>query len=245
MFINILICDDCQDDLRALKKNIERFFFNLPDSFDYHIDDYSSGEELLSKYKENHYHVVFLDIELPGINGIEVARKLRENNNNLIIVFVTSYNQFMRDSFEVQPYQYLEKPILFEATKKVCQSIIKTLSNNHSSILTISTDEGDFVINLQELMYIQNIKGKKNVIEFHLQNNDIHITNGTIQSWENELKKYGFVSSMRGILVNINHVRVITNDQVILKNNEALPLSRRQAKTIHENFVNHVVSLIK
>lgn len=245
MLINILICDDCQDDLQALKKNLERFFFSLPDTYDYHIDSFSSGEELLNNYSNNTYHIVFLDIEMPGINGLEVARKLRENNSSLIIVFVTSYDQFMKESFEVQPYQYLEKPILYESTKKVCQSILKTISKNHSSILTISTADGDFVINLQEIMYIQNIKGRKNIIEFHLKNGDIHISNGTIQSWENELKPYGFVFSMRGIIVNIYHIRVITSNQIILKNNEALPLSRRQAKIIHETFVNHVISLIK
>ena len=94
-------------------------------------------------------------------------------------------------------------------------------------------------------MYIQNIKGKKNYLEFHLQSGEIHITNGTIQSWENKLEKYGFVPSMRGIIVNIYHVKIIQSTQVILKNNEALPLSRRQAKIIHETFVNHVISLIK
>ncbi len=245
MFINILICDDCQEDLMALRQNIERFFFNLPDTYDYHIDSFSLGTELLKKYNENHYQIVFLDIEMPEINGLEVAKKLRENNNSLFIIFVSSYDQFMKDSFEVQPYQYLEKPIMFDSTKKVLQSIIKTLSNNQSSILTISTVDGDYLINLKELMYIQNIKGKKNYLEFHLQSGEIYITNGTIQSWENALKEYGFVPSMRGILVNIYHIKIIQSTQVILKNNESLPLSRRQAKIIHETFVNHVISLIK
>ena len=198
MFINILICDDCQEDLMALRQNIERFFFNLPDTYDYHIDSFSLGTELLKKYNENLYQIVFLDIEMPEINGLEVAKKLRENNNSLFIIFVSSYDQFMKDSFEVQPYQYLE-----------------------------------------------NIKGKKNYLEFHLQSGEIYITNGTIQSWENALKEYGFVPSMRGILVNIYHIKIIQSTQVILKNNESLPLSRRQAKIIHETFVNHVISLIK
>ena len=245
MFINILICDDCQEDMIALKKNIERFFFGLPDSYDYHIDTFSSGIELLENYKESPYQIVFLDIEMPRINGLEVAKKLREKNNSLIIIFVSSYDQFMKDSFEVQPYQYLEKPILYESTKKLFQSIIKTLSKTQSTILTISTNEGDYLINLNELMYIQNIKGTKNYLEFHLQNGEILATNGTIQSWENKLRQYGFIPSMRGIIVNIYHVKIIQSTQIILKNKEVLPLSRRQAKVIHENFVNHVISLIK
>ncbi len=245
MIINILICDDNPNDLLNLKKNIDRFFFQLPESFDYHIDECTSGESLLSMCSENVYHALFLDIELPGINGLEAAKKLRKSNNSIIIIFVTSYDQFMRDSFEVQPYQYLEKPIHFESAKKVCQSIIQTISNNHSSILAISTANGNILINIHDLAYIQSVKGKKNLLEFHLKNREIHYTNGTILAWENELKDYGFIFSRRGVLVNINLVHIITNDQVILKNNETLPLSRRQAKTFHDTFVNHVISIFK
>ncbi len=244
MIINILLCDDCKNDLRLLKKYIEQFFFQLPDSFDYHIDECSSGEDLLSKCKENLYQAVFLDIEMPGMNGLETARALRESNSSILIVFVSSYDRFMRDSFEVQPFQYMEKPVNCDMTKKVCQSIIKVLSENRFSILAISTGNGDILIDIHNLTFIQAQKGHKNSLEFHLNTGKYHVTSGTVLAWENELKKYGFISSRRGVLVNINQVLGISDNQIILKNKETLPLSRRQARIFHDTFVNHVISVL-
>ena len=244
MIINILLCDDSKNDLRLLKKYIEQFFFQLPDSFDYHIDECSSGEDLLSKCKENLYHAVFLDIEMPGMNGLETARALRDSNSSILIVFVSSYDRFMRDSFEVQPFQYMEKPVSYDMTKKVCQSVIKVLSEKRSSILTISTGNGDILIDIHNLTYIQTLKGHKNSLEFHLNTGNYHVASGTVFAWENELKEYGFISSRRGVLVNINQVLGISDNQIVLKNNEILPLSRRQARIFHDTFVNHVISVL-
>ena len=245
MTLSILLCDDDQNDLDVLKTNLDQFFFKSPDTFEYHIDTCTSGEELLNLFSQGVYNIVFLDIELSGINGIEVARKLRNDNNSLIIVFVTSYDSFMRASFEVQPFQYIEKPVNRESIRKICLSIIDNLSKTHSYIITIPTALGNNIINIHDLSYIQAVKAHKNTIEFHLKNGTVFVSTGTLLAWEAELKEYGFLQSCRGFLVNIHQVRIITSNQIILLNNEVLPLSRRQYKIIHDTFVNHVISVLK
>ncbi len=244
MIISILICDDNNDDLNNLKNNIDRFFFELPESYDCRIQTCHTGEELLSLTKSNLYHAIFLDIELPGINGIDVAKKIRENNDNLFIIFVTSYERFMRDSFEVQPFQYIEKPITNECTYKICRSLINAISKKLFSIITISTTDGDILLNTHDLMYLKSVKNEKLVLEFHLSTGEKYITNGKIAFWEKELKSFGFLSSIRGTLVNIKHVRIIADNHIILKNDEILPLSRRQSKLFNDTFVNHVISVL-
>ena len=244
MIISILICDDDNEDLCRLKNYIDRFFFELPEFYDYRIDTCTTGDELLSLTKVHLYHAIFLDIELPGINGIDVAKKIRESNDSLFIIFVTSYERFMRDSFEVQPFQYIEKPVTFEFTRKICHSLINAISKKLFSIITISTIDGDLLLNTHELMYLQSVKNKKLVLEFHLSTGEKYITTGKIAFWEKELKTYGFLSSIRGTLVNINHVRIIADNQIILKNDEILPLSRRQSKLFSDTFVNHVISIL-
>ena len=240
-----MICDDNSDELQILKSYIERFFFELPESYNYKIDTCSNGEELLAKCNSLVYHAIFLDIELPDFNGIDIAKNLRKENDNVFIIFVTSYEKYMRDSFEVQPFRFIDKPISYEFTYKICQSLIKALTKTHFSIITISTVDGEMLINANELLYIQSVKNKKNTLSFFLSNGDKHISTGKFSYWEEELKSFGFISSIRGTLVNINHVRIITNNQLILKNDEILPLSRRQAKLFHDTFVNHIISVLE
>ena len=105
--------------------------------------------------------------------------------------------------------------------------------------------KSDILLNTPELMYLQSVKNHKLLLNFHLSNGKTYVANGKISFWEKELKPFGFLSSIRGTLVNINYVRIITNNQIILKNDGILPLSRRQAKLFNDTFVNNIISVLQ
>jgi DNA-binding LytR/AlgR family response regulator len=243
MLINYLLCDDNLEDLKSLETSLLRYSFELPDYIQYHIDTCTSGLDFLKLCREKTYQVAFLDIEMPGINGLEAAQSLRQTNEDILIIFITSYNQYLRDSFNVQAFQYLDKPLNYNILSDLCNTITKKLAKSNHHIISIETEQGDILINLDELMYIE-VSNRK-MLSFHLSNQKVYTTAGIMNYWETTLKDYGFVIPCRGKLTNINFVRVITKDQIVLKNGEILPLSRRQSKIIHDLFANKVLSTIR
>lgn len=138
MNLNIAICDDEINDISILKKYISRY--NVETDNNIVVSSFLSAKELLLDYSNNHYDVVLLDIEMPDINGMDLAKQLRETDDDLFIVFTTSYPEYMHESFEVQPFQFLTKPIDYKAVCKLFNDINKKITRSSKSIVIIDTE---------------------------------------------------------------------------------------------------------
>lgn len=115
--IKIAICDDNIEMAHNLENTIYQMSFNNIET-----DVFTSGIELLKHYKaDGSYNIILLDIEMPPVNGIEIALKLRELDSNIVLIFVTAYKEYVYQIFEALPFRFLEKPVsaqkLFEAIK--------------------------------------------------------------------------------------------------------------------------------
>ncbi|HIT85165.1 MAG TPA: response regulator [Candidatus Ornithomonoglobus intestinigallinarum] len=123
--VNIAICDDNIEHISAL----EKYLFEIS-NIKIECDAYLSGESLVDAYKNNieRYDVVFLDMEMRELNGIETANLIREFDEHIIIVFVTSHSEYMKESFQCQPFRFIEKPLDYDELKKVFYDIKDKLS---------------------------------------------------------------------------------------------------------------------
>lgn len=106
--MRIAICDDNMNYINIIENYIDKFKKTAVE-----CDAYISGEELVYAYRENEerYDVIFLDMEMEQLNGIETANHIREFDEHVIIVFVTSHTEYMRDSFKCAPFRFLVKPV--------------------------------------------------------------------------------------------------------------------------------------
>ncbi len=122
--INIAICDDNIEHINIL----EKYLFEIS-SVKIECDVYQSGESLVEAYKNNveRYDVVFLDMEMNELNGIETANIMREFDEHIIIIFVTSHTEYMRESFKCSPFRFLLKPIDVDELKTVVYDMSKKL----------------------------------------------------------------------------------------------------------------------
>ena len=113
--VNIAICDDNTKPISIL----ENYLFEIS-NIKIECDAYQSGESLVNAYKNNieRYDVVFLDMEMKELNGIETANLIREFDEHIIIVFVTSHSEYMKESFQCQPFRFIEKPLDYDELKK-------------------------------------------------------------------------------------------------------------------------------
>ena len=245
MLINVLLCDDDIADLQKLYDMLEKFLFKLPDFYNYHIDYCTTGNEFLSLAEKNIYQIAFLDIELPDISGLEAAKKLRNQNEDIIIVFVSYHDRYLRDILEVQPFRYLDKPLNPKLLENTCQAILGQMEKNKASILCIEHEKEKQLINTKDILFIDVDRKQKNVLCFHLTNNSTVIGNGTLRDYAALLEERDFVSPKKGYLVNLRFVKSLTANQIYLKDNTVLPLSRRQAKQVENLFANHILAIIR
>ena len=101
--MRIAICDD----EKIFRDQIKKYILEV--SSDSSIDEYTCGDDLAGS--ESNYDIIFLDIEMPGISGIETAEKLRENGSDADIIFLTSHVEFVYEAFKVRAFRFLQKPI--------------------------------------------------------------------------------------------------------------------------------------
>lgn len=242
MEIRIAICDDTINELAIMKKFLEQFI--IKNDIKISMDAFNSGNELLTAYKNKPYDIIFLDIEMPNSNGLYIAKQIRSyDKDKTYIIFTTSYPKYMHDSFEVQPFQFLIKPISYEMIEKQLISILDKMTNSHDQKIVIDVIGEKHFIDLNNLLYISTTKGKKLCLTFHLLDGEIE-SHGKISEYETSLFPYGFFSTSRGFIVNLNNIASFNSERIILKTGISIPISRRKLTDFQKYYANHIIKFI-
>lgn len=242
MILRVGICDDEISMIQVLRGYVEQY--QMGQDMELEIECFTEGEKLLSYNRENPYQVVLLDVEMPHMDGMEVAKRLREDmQDDIFIVFVTSYPKYMQESFEVQPFQFLVKPIQYEQVEKLFQDIIHRYEHSHITKVIIGMDKEKYLINVRDIMYMKTLKDKKPLLQYVLEDRTL-IGEGTIQQWEESLERYAFVSPCRGYLVNLNYVMKIQHTKLCLLNGTIIPISRRRVKILQSMFFDKIMDVM-
>ena len=230
MKLNIAICDDEQNQIEYIK-DIVSAWAETSGHFP-HFAEFPSAEAFLFDYAENqNYDILLLDIEMAKMNGIDLAKKVREGNNRVQIVFITGYPDFMSEGFEVAALHYLMKPVKKEKLFSVLDRAVENLGKKEES-LVLETENGVLRVNFSEIMLAE-AKGHDTVLT---------LTSGieTAKIGINDLEKKldtSFVRSHRSYLVGLRHITRITKTDVILDNGALIPLSRRMYAEVNQKFI--------
>lgn len=234
MIFNIAACDDDQNDIKILQEHLQKLSIMM--DVDFNITFFNDSRKLLATYQPGTFQLLFLDVEMPGLDGIELAKKIRAlPDRNVRIIFVSSYPKYMKDSFNVQAFQYLTKPY---SEKELCEIIVQIIDDyKHSKIekTMICTDHSEEIINLSDIISIKSSNAKKKTLHVTTTHRTIEAT-GIIGDFERELSEHGFVSPCRGYLINIQHLHYFKNTDLIMSNGMSIPLSRRREKNIRNLF---------
>lgn len=238
--LHIALCDDNPASIEIL----EKYFDILNDStIDYDVyfsDVYFSAEELY-RYKLNNeltYDIYILDIEMQGMNGLELAKTIRTNEPNALIIFLTSYSEYVFDVFEVITFDFLLKPITFKRFQKVLQKA-STYLNMNKKLFSFSYCKKNFSIPCSEIMYIDK-SGRKAFLHTPKSTYTLNMTLSNILTHVDP-NLFGKIRS--SCIVNLEYVQEVVRDELLLKNGESLFVSRNYRHTIksqHLNFIrNH------
>lgn len=241
MKINIAICDDEIHSLTKTKVLLEQYIVRQDKSFS--VQGYTDSIAFLKAYQENpDIDILFLDIEMPGMDGLTLAKEIRKlNKKRTEIIFVTSYPKYMQSSFSVHPYHYLTKPISFDDLETLFNDLLSELDSHQLKKLHIVSAEGESLLDINDIIHISVVKGKKNILEYKTTNKTI-IGRGNIQELSEQLKPYHFCTIYRDVLCNAAHIQYFSKGKVIFDNGEAYPVSRMYEKDIRTIFAHNVIN---
>jgi len=228
------ICEDEQRILDYLMKKLPLEMRNagLPMEF----TGFTSGLPLLESISSGDaYDILFLDIEMPDMNGIEVCRKIRAVNADVLIIFISNKEELVFQTFEVRPFRFVRKSHFREELPSLIADIKGEFDRQKGYILTIRENGSSqiYQLSLNALLYVEVI-GK--YCDFHMTDRKVTVRY-TITQLEDELTKYGFLRPHRSYLVNYRYIYNIGGHSITLDNHEEIPISRRRVDEIKDAFL--------
>ena len=222
--INIGICED---ELHY-RVNIKDMLGDILSTYsiNYKIYEFSSGEELLSNYPKD-LDILIMDIQLKIINGMDTARKIREFDQNLEIIFMTSFSEFMQEGYEVKAYRYILKPI---SERKISRNIlpcINEIMKKKNNYLTINVKNYVDRIKIDSIVYIET--DRPNILIY--TNDNKYTTKMSISKIDKILREHGFFRCHNSYIVNLKLVESM-NSNTLKIGEKYIPISKYRVKEL-------------
>ena len=219
--MKIAICDDDMNFMNTICPLLEKWAEerNIPLT----LYQLQSGDSLLLTLKKEYIDLILLDVVMPLLNGIETAWELRNSNQTIPIIFLSSSKEFAVDSYELKAFHYLLKPVSEDRLFAVLDDFLKTTIKNNDFIVA-QTITGFCKITLSDVVYLE--AQNKHV--------NVYLTNGSIPKIRESFakceelfpKEKGFHKCHRSYIVNLNHVREFTKTLIVTNANDLIPISR-------------------
>lgn len=227
--INIAIVEDEVAQADILKSHLKRYADEYKVAFN--IRQFDNGICFIDNYAAD-YDIIFMDVKMPMMNGIEVAHKLRELDKKVLLFFVTSMQQYAVRGYEVEAMDYIIKPIgYYEFALKITKAMDKLQKNLKTVNFLVKTKMGYKKLDASEILYVE-ISGHHSV--FHTISGDYRQYQ-TISSIEKELDGYGFARCNNCYLVNLSYVSAIKDYTVVVGKHELL-ISHPRKKEFTDKF---------
>lgn len=222
--INIGICDDELHYRSKIKDILEKTLRSYP--INYNIYEFSSGEELLDNYPKD-LDILIMDIQMKIINGMDTARKIREFDENLEIIFMTSFAEFMQEGYEVKAYRYILKPISERKISKNILPCINEIMKKRNNYLTINVKNYIDRIKIDSIIYIET--DRPNILIYTHDN--MYTTKMSISKMEKILSEYGFFRCHNSYIVNLKLVESM-NSNTVRVDGKNIPISKYRVKDL-------------
>ena len=233
--INIAVVEDSKEDLDNCLNLLNRDGKEKNIKFD--IQTFESGDAFLMRFKSQ-YDFVILDINLFAMNGIDVARKIREKDEEVVIMFATNLAKYATKGYEVDAVDFVLKPLTYASFYLRLERVIKKLKKKEDFFLVIPNGGGFSKVNINDILYVEVIAHD---IIFHTINGDDITTSGTLKKYEEQLKGHWFIRCNSCYLVNARKIKRVEKLDIQLTNDEIIAISHPKRKSFMESFKKYVM----
>lgn len=236
--INFVLCDDNTQYLELLKNFVERECSRiLSESEDYNVGPaFCSGDELMEYIKEHHVDVLLLDIDMPNLNGFEVAKVICKDYKNTKIIFMSAYDNFVYNAFEFYPFAYLRKSHISEELPRVLRRVVDKIREPDRKMI-ISTTSGMKMVDISSITHVES---DRNYYIVHIIHGKKYTCRGTLAEFEKNVAKYDFFRIHSAFLINLEHVERTLENGFLLVHNTSLPIAQRRMQDFKKAYMDYI-----
>ena len=233
--MRILICDDDPLAIEQIQKNLKSFFSCNPAKYS-EIVTYNNGEDLLKD--TGNKDIVFLDIEMLGMNGIYVGRELKKYNKNVIIFIITSYSEYLDEAMRFHVFRYLSKPLERQRFFRNMRDAMD-LYHRLTFLLPIETKDSVHTVSSSDIICIEALNRKVLVHTLSIDYESIH----NMAYWIGTLPQNCFFQTHRSFIVNLEHVINFDHTLIQLTSGQTAYLTRRKYGTFKNAYLLYLESM--
>ena len=229
----IAICDDEKNVCDYIEKRTMECLAKADEEADMQV--FYDGAELFSVCRENpsKFDIIFLDIKMKTINGVECAKLLRETGVQSLIVFITSSAEYVFSGYEVRAFRYILKTDLVNAFDRVFGECLTELHKSTTDFFTVKTASEVRNVPLNDILYFES---NRRVLIIHTQKGEITFY-GKLDDIQKELDKKDFIRTHQSFLVNALKIKSVKKDSAELLSGVVLPVSKSRATAVKEAYL--------
>ena len=232
--LKIALLDDDKTALLISKGAIESFFQEKNIAIS--LDAFSNPLNFLAMAKEENYRLVFLDIDMPELNGLEVGEQVKTINPQTDIIYLSQREDLVFDTLKLHPFGFIRKSKIIQDFASVLELFVNTALNTNleNKKITFTTKTETVSADIDTIMYIE---GNRNYQTFYLKDGSNFNARVLMGDLESKLNEHGFIRIHKGYLVNYLFIRQIGTNEVSLTNNKTLPMSNKRKDEIMEKYL--------
>ena len=234
--IKIAFCDDDMEVLHQMNELLDRYRVERNEDITYVA--FQSPFELLTEIEKGiRPDILFLDVVMPGQNGMDVAKEIRQYDTNMKIIFLTSSPEFAVESYSVGAYFYQLKPIWEESFFRLMDAVLAECEKKKKNSLILRSKDGITRIDLQQLEYCEGL-GRK--LLFHLGNGAVLESAGSLDDLAGQLMQYSnFFRPHRSFLVNMEYIQNISSRSIKMVNDAEIPIPHGKCSEIKNTYMEY------
>lgn len=236
----LAICDDEEVHI----ENIRQYLAAYESESGNHlvITSYASAIPLLKdlKDKEEKYDILFLDVDMPDMQGTDAAMEIRKFDKKTIICFITSYENYAYQAYQVDAVGYMVKPVTYASFKHTTDKIIVQIEYERDKeaaedkYFSVKTERSQIIISVSNILYIEK---RRNKCVFHLTDREVTCYD-TLSNVYARLNPQRFYYVHQGYIVNFDHIKEVLPDKIYLSSDLEVPVSRKYYKEMRELHMN-------
>lgn len=211
------------DDEKKFTDQLEEYIkqYQSENTVEFQVSVFHSSTDFLSGF-EKEYDLILLDVEMPGLNGMELAHKIRETDEQVVLMFITNMAQYAIHGYSVGALDFVTKPLNYYTFAMKLTRALKRVPKKESSSLLLTMADGVKRIEIRQIYYLE---VQNRLLHYYTDEGEF-VVRGTLQSAEEKLKGYPFEKCNHWYLVNLMHVKEVRKNIAVVGSHE-LEISRR------------------
>lgn len=235
--MKIAICDDNLNIVDEVKNLLDEYALSKNLSLD--ISAFNDGQAVLES--DERFNIAILDVEMPGCNGIELGKILREKNRHIVLMYITSHKKYLDEALNLNAARFFEKPIDSKRFYDGLDNALKRIDNTTIKFF-LKEDNASVRINANDIIYveIEPIGHRKTKI---VTEEKTYISSNKIVFWEEHLISSLFVKTHKSYIINMEYITKYENNTLQLDGKYNIPISRNYQSSVHKAFIRYMTGM--